>query len=242
MPAAGQGRGAAYSRGVRLTWFTPVEDVVTIVGTPAELREVAGDGAGVAWWIPNRHEPTVDEGVGRLQFLHRHGPSPYAFPADDPQRQLEIRAVWLDDVDVQLLISQLNMDLYSRYPEPGALVFSLEAADVVEGVGALFMAELDGEPVGCGAFRRFDDDPGTAEVKRLYVTLAGRDKKVGRALLAEIERAAAAFGVVRFVLETGPRQPEAMRVFESSDYSVCEPWGQFVGKEYSICMQKLRAG
>jgi hypothetical protein len=25
--------------------------------------------------------------------------------------------VWLDNVDVELLISQLNSDLYSRYPE-----------------------------------------------------------------------------------------------------------------------------
>lgn len=226
---------------MRLAWYTPAEEVdpVTVVGTPAELRGLAGGRAGVAWWIPNRHEPTIAEGVSRLRFVHRHGTSPYAFAADEPQRQLEIRAVWLDDVDVQLLISQLNMDLYSRYPEPGALVFSLEAADIVEGVGALLMAELDGEPVGCCAYRRFDDDPGTAEVKRLYVTLAGRDKKVGRALLDEIERVAAAFGVVRFVLETGPRQPEAMRVFESSGYSVCEPWGRFVGKDYSICMEKV---
>lgn len=241
------GCAVSYSRGVRLAWYTPQDtqnsagsDPVYVVDTAEELRELAGGRDGVAWWVPNRHVPSVDEGVDRLAFLQQHGTSPYAFPASEPQRQLEIRAVWLDNVDVQLLISQLNMDLFSRYPEPGALVFSLEAADIVDGVGALFMAELDGEPVGCGAYRRFDEEPDTAEVKRLYVTLAGRGKKIGRALLAEIERAAAPYGVVRFVLETGPRQPEAMRVFESSGYAVCAPWGQFVGKEYSICMAKLR--
>lgn len=229
---------------MRLAWFTPhhetAADEVVVVDDADQLSVLAATGRpGVAWWIPNRYEPSVAEAVGRLAFLERHGASPYAFPASPPQPPLVIRRVWLDDVDVQLLISQLNMDLHSRYPEPGALVFSLDAADIVDGVGTLLMAELDGEPVGCGAYRILDDQPGTAEVKRLYVTLAGRGKQVGRALLAELERGAAAFGVERLVLETGPRQPEAMRVFESRGFAVCAPWGQFVGKEYSICMEKV---
>jgi putative acetyltransferase len=74
----------------------------------------------------------------------------------------------------------------------------------------------------------------------MYVTLAGRGKKVGSALLAELERAGAAAGVQRFALETGPRQPEAQRMFEAAGYAVCEPWGPFVGKDLSICMAKLR--
>ena len=28
-------------------------------------------------------------------------------------------------------------------------------------------------------------------------------------------------------------------MFESAGYVVCEPWGQFVGKDLSICMEKL---
>jgi GNAT superfamily N-acetyltransferase len=150
---------------------------------------------------------------------------------------LSIGRVWLDDTDVQVLISNLNSDLYSRYPEPGALVFSLESADLREGVGALLMAVLDGEPVGCGAYRVIDDRPGSVEIKRLYVTLAGRGKKIGSALLAEVERAAA--GCERYALEFGPRQPEAQAMFASAGYVVCDPWGPFVGKDFSICMEKL---
>ena len=163
--------------------------------------------------------------------------SPYAFPLTDPQPRFSIERVWLDDTDVQLLISNLNSDLYSRYPEPGALVFSLESADLREGVGALLMAVLDDEPVGCGAFRVIDERPGSAEIKRMYVTLAGRGKKIGSALLAEVERGAA--GIDRFALEFGPRQPEAQAMFESAGYVVCEPWGPFIGKEFSICMEKV---
>ena len=224
---------------MKLAWYAAPNEVA-VVDTPEELRDIAAgaEHAGVAWWVNNWHVPTVAEGCGRLEFLHQHGVSPYAFGPLEPQRRLSIERVWLDNVDVQLLISQLNMDLYSRYPEPGALVFSLESADIVEGVGALLLAELDGEPVGCGAYRVMDDQPGSAEIKRMYVTLAGRGKKIGSALLAELERVAV--GVSRFALEFGPRQPEAHGMFESAGYAVCEPWGPFIGKDLSICMEKLR--
>jgi len=225
---------------VKLAWFAPSNEVA-VVDTCDALRGLAAasDQPGVAWWIADRHEPTVTEGCGRLELLHQHGACPYAFTALEPQPRPSIERVWLDNVDVELLISNLNSDLYSRYPEPGALIFSLETADIVDGVGALLMAELDGEPVGCGAFRMMDDLPGSAEIKRMYVTLAGRGRKIGSALLAELERMGAAVGVQRFALETGPRQPEALRIFEAAGYVVCEPWGPFVGKEFSICMEKL---
>jgi GNAT superfamily N-acetyltransferase len=232
-------RLVSYRGPVKLAWFAPSQDVA-VAGTWGELRDLAApsNDAGVAWWIGDRHEPTVAEGRSRLEFLRRHNVSPYAFTSLEPQPRLSIERMWLDSVDVQLLISQLNLDLYSRYPEPGALIFSLESGDIVDGVGALLMAELDGEPVGCGAFRIIDDLPGSAEIKRMYVTLAGRGKKIGSALLAELERLGAANGVRRFALETGPRQPEALQVFSAAGYVACEPWGPFVGKDLSVCMEK----
>jgi putative acetyltransferase len=223
---------------VQLAWCS-TEGEIVVGATRDALRErVAGaDDPGVAWWVANGHVPSADEAAGRLAFLHEHGVSPYAFPPTDPQPRLSIERVWLDDTDVQLLISNLNSDLYSRYPEPGALVFSLESADIQDGVGALIMAVLDDEPVGCGAFRVIDERPGSAEIKRMYVTLAGRGKKIGSALLTELERIAV--GIDRFALEFGPRQPEAQAMFESAGYVVCEPWGPFIGKDFSICMEKV---
>jgi GNAT superfamily N-acetyltransferase len=224
---------------VKLAWCaTP--DGITVVDDRDALRELAStsERPGVAWWIGNRHEPTAHEAAARVEFHRRHGSSPFAFAPGESQPELSISRVWLDNPDVLTLISNLNLDLYSRYPEPGALVFSLESADIVDGVGTLLMAVLDGEPVGCGAFRVIDDAPGSAEVKRLYVTLAGRGKKIGSALLVELERAATAIGVSRCALEFGPRQPEAQAMFESAGYAVCEPWGPFVGKDFSICMSK----
>ncbi|MFM2069989.1 MAG: hypothetical protein RLZZ623_252, partial [Actinomycetota bacterium] len=204
-------------RSVQLAWYSTGNEIVIGANADALRQRVDdADDTGVAWWIANGHSPSVDEAVGRLAFVNKHGASPYAFPLADPQPHLSIERVWLDDTDVQLLISNLNSDLYSRYPEPGALVFSLEAADLQEGVGALLMAVLDGEPVGCGAFRVMDDRPVSAEIKRMYVTLAGRGKKIGSALLIELERRAV--GIDRLTLEFGPRQTEAQAMFESAGY------------------------
>ena len=225
-------------RSVQLAWWSTQSEIVVGGGHDAVVA-LAGDAShdGVAWWIPNGHQPTLEEALGRHDFLAKHGVSPYAFPLSSPQPRLSIERVWLDDTDVLLLISNLNSDLYSRYPEPGALVFSLETADIQDGVGILLMAVLEGEPVGCGAFRVIDDRPGSVEIKRLYVTLAGRGRKIGSALLTELERRAA--GKDRFALEFGPRQPEAQAMFESAGYVVCEPWGPFIGKDFSICMEKV---
>jgi GNAT superfamily N-acetyltransferase len=223
---------------VQVAWCSGAGELV-VGATLDDVRERASghEDPGVVWWVPNGHLPSGEEAAGRAAFLRQHGVSPYAFTPDTPQPRLSIERVWLDDTDVLLLISNLNSDLYSRYPEPGALVFSLETADIQDGVGMLIMAVLDDEPVGCGAFRVIDERPGSVEIKRLYVTLAGRGKKIGSALLAELERRAVGFD--RFALEFGPRQPEAQAMFDSAGYVVCEPWGPFIGKDFSICMEKL---
>ncbi|MCU1392881.1 MAG: hypothetical protein JWM34_1309 [Ilumatobacteraceae bacterium] len=203
-----------------------------------EVPARADDPASVAWWIPVRHEPSLDEAISRLAFLREHGPSPYAFPPRRLREPLAIDRVSLDDVDVQSLIAQLNADLLARYPEPGALVFSLEAADVVDGVGALLMATHNDRPVGCGAFKVLPEQARTAEIKRMFVVPSARGQDIGTAILAELERRAGAIGIERFVLELGPRQPEAIRRYERAGYAPCEPWGEFVGKDLSICMAK----
>ncbi|MEV8635185.1 DUF3291 domain-containing protein [Streptosporangium sp. NPDC051023] len=33
----------------------------------------------VMWWIPRGHVPSLDEGMGRLELLKAHGPTPEAF-------------------------------------------------------------------------------------------------------------------------------------------------------------------
>jgi putative acetyltransferase len=192
----------------------------------------------VAFWVPRRETPTRDDADRRVAFLAEHGPSSYAFSPFDVRARFSIAPTTLDDPEVQLLIAQLNADLLRRYPEPGALVFSLHPSDLEERVGALLLAARDGDPVGCGAFKVIDARTGTAEIKRMYVVNSARGDKIGAALLDQLETRARALGVRRLVLELGPRQPEAVRRYERAGYAVCEPWGEFIGKDLSICMAK----
>jgi hypothetical protein len=38
----------------------------------------------VAWWVDDDHQPTREEGYERLESLHLHGPSPFAFNFKTP--------------------------------------------------------------------------------------------------------------------------------------------------------------
>lgn len=47
------------------------------------------DGSGaVMWWIPAGTIPTLAEGVERLEFLRRHGPTPYGFETGQKHPEL----------------------------------------------------------------------------------------------------------------------------------------------------------
>lgn len=56
----------------------------------------------VMWWIPAGTLPTLAEGVRRLDFLHRHGPTPYGFQTGQQHDELVIApAAPDDDADVR---------------------------------------------------------------------------------------------------------------------------------------------
>jgi putative acetyltransferase len=138
--------------------------------------------------------------------------------------------------EARALIEALNTELSSRYHEPGATHFRLDAEEVVEGRGAFLIASVAGEPVGCGAVRRIEER--TAEIKRMYVNPAERGRGVGRALLAALETEARGLGMARLVLETGLRQPEAIALYERGGFSRIAPFGEYVGSPLSVCMAK----
>ena len=93
---------------------------------------------------------------------------------------------------------------------------------IVEGDG------LDGEAadVGCGGIRRIDpiDGQTTFELKHLWVQPHVRGLGVGRALLAELERRARAFGAERLVLDTNDSLEAAGRLYRSSGFEAIEPY------------------
>ena len=103
----------------------------------------------VLWWVADGHIPSVEEAKERLDFLRRHGPSPWAFPFSALQPPLLIERATVSDTAAAQLIEELNADIMATHAE-GNHFWRLTEDDVAPGTGAFFVVRLDGAPIGCG--------------------------------------------------------------------------------------------
>jgi DNA-binding MarR family transcriptional regulator/GNAT superfamily N-acetyltransferase len=82
--------------------------------------------------------------------------------------------------------------------------------------GLLLVARLHEEPVGCGGLSHLRD--AAPEVKRMWVAPSVRGLGLGRRILRELERHAAAAGASTIRLETNKALDEAIQLYRSSGY------------------------
>nr|WP_218902208.1 GNAT family N-acetyltransferase [Streptomonospora nanhaiensis] len=97
-----------------------------------------------------------------------------------------------------------------------------------------------GETIGCGALRRIDDT--AFEIKRMYVVPAWRGRRIGELLLRALEEAGRERGATVMRLETGPLQPEAIRLYTRRGYREIPQFGPYVGAEASVCFERRLTG
>jgi len=90
--------------------------------------------------------------------------------------------------------------------------------------------------VGCGGLRLLE--PGTAEIKRMYVEPAARGTGVAAALLRALESHARDLGITRMLLETGVGQPDAIRFYQREGYEPIEAYGPYRGEPLSRCFAR----
>ena len=88
--------------------------------------------------------------------------------------------------------------------------------------GRLWLAEDQGEAVGCVGVRSLE--PGTAELKRLYVTDRARGMGHGRGLLAAALGGARDLGYERIRLDTIPRLVAARALYDELGFREIEPY------------------
>jgi GNAT superfamily N-acetyltransferase len=82
--------------------------------------------------------------------------------------------------------------------------------------GALLVGWMAGEAVCCGGLK--DLGGGACEIKRMYVVPELRGRGVAGALLRALEEQARNLGYAWARLDTGPRQPHAVRLYERAGY------------------------
>lgn len=90
--------------------------------------------------------------------------------------------------------------------------------------------------IGCGAIKEFKDF--AMEVKRMYVLPEYRGKGIAGIILSQLEAWALELNFKNIVLETGKRQPQAIKLYKKSGYQITDNYGQYVGVDNSVCFEK----
>jgi len=148
--------------------------------------------------------------------------------------RVEVAPARLDEPDARTLIELVQGEYVIRYG--GRDEAPIDVAEFEPPDGLFLVARVEGAAAGCGGWRALGD--GRAEIKRMFTASEHRNRGVALALLAELERTAAAAGIEELVLETGTVQPEAIALYQSSGYLPIEGFGYYAGRPLSRSFAK----
>jgi GNAT superfamily N-acetyltransferase len=137
------------------------------------------------------------------------------------------------NADFQSLVKLLDEDLAIR---DGADHAFYDQFNKIVNIKHAIVCYLVGQPIGCGAFKEYDQH--TVEIKRMYVKPDFRGKGIGFYILKELELWATELHYRSIVLETGKKQPEAIRLYEKAGYTRIKNFGQYENVENSVCMSR----
>jgi GNAT superfamily N-acetyltransferase len=160
---------------------------------------------------------------------------------DEPAGSLRIERLPITHPDAARLVEEVQQEYVDRYG--GRDDTPLEPGYFDEPAGAFFVGYLDDVPVASGAWRRRTDvsyvgSAASAEVKRMYVAGSARRRGLARRMLAHLEDTARVAGAEVMVLETGLRQPEAIRLYVSAGYQPIPGFGYYKDAPLSRCFAR----
>ena len=155
-------------------------------------------------------------------------------PGGDLAMKMTLTIETAGSADARLLLARADSATRARYPD--SPIHGFDPMEVADGKGAFAIARVDGRAVGCGAVRPLQ--PGFGEIKKMYVEPEMRGRGIARAILATLEGAARNLGFATIRLETGTKQPEAIRLYESSGYTPIPKYGEFADDPLSVCFEK----
>ena len=141
-----------------------------------------------------------------------------------------------DNPDFQQLVIKLDQDLKIRDGEDHSFYAQFNKIDAIKHVVIAYDGD---EAVGCGAIKAFAEN--AMEVKRMYVLEDRRGEGMASIVLQQLEQWALALNCIRCLLETGQKQPEAIKLYTKNGYHVIPNFGQYTGVANSICFEKKLA-
>jgi DNA-binding MarR family transcriptional regulator/GNAT superfamily N-acetyltransferase len=118
--------------------------------------------------------------------------------------------------DARWCLGHYFAELAERFEEgfdPGP---PLPAAELTPPAGAFLVARFNGQPAGCGVLRSLE--PGTAEIKRMWIDRPHRGLGLGARMLRALEEQAAALGHTRVRLDTNRALDTAQAMYRANGY------------------------
>ena len=132
------------------------------------------------------------------------------------------------------LVAELDAELWIRYP---AIQQNFAPHNKISESARVVIAYSEDQPAGCGCFRPMNE-PGTIEVKRMYVVPDFRARGIAKLILLELENWALEEGFSKSKLETGFNQPEAVAVYKRCQYKLIPNYPPYTNMKESMCMGK----
>jgi len=131
------------------------------------------------------------------------------------------------------LVKSLDADLQIRDGNDHPFYAQYNKIDNIKYALVAYWNEV---PVGCGAIIQYDGE--TMEVKRMFVNPELRGKGIATKVLLELENWAKELNFKKCILETGIKQPEAIRLYQKNGYKSIPNFGQYKNVENSVCFEK----
>jgi len=95
--------------------------------------------------------------------------------------------------------------------------------------------DAQGRALGCGAVVLRVDH---GEIKRMWVQPEARGRGLAQQMLTRLEAEARTVGCPMLVLETGPKQPEAISLYRRNGFEPCGRFGDYPDDPMSVFMHK----
>jgi len=138
-----------------------------------------------------------------------------------------------DNLDFIELVKHLDAYLAEKDGDDHSFYAQFNKIDKIRHV---VVAYDNDEPVACGAIKQHTST--TVEIKRMYTSPESRGKGIATKVLTELEVWATELCYKKCILETGKRQPEAIRLYKKNGYKLIPNYGQYAEVDNSVCFEK----
>lgn len=138
-----------------------------------------------------------------------------------------------EDVNFQQLIKLLDEDLHNRY---GAIQSTYSEHNKVDKINHVIVVLDKDRPVACGSYKKHDAS--SVELKRMYVVKEYRRQGLAKLVVRELLKMAKEESYSDMLLETGIKQYEAIKLYESLGFCKVDNFSPYIGNTNSVCMKK----